>query len=129
MSRGELLDHPSLQRNGLARLADSPNPRARAVAVLDPDAAPELIERLSHDPDPMVRVRTANDPRLSPSRVLELFDDPSTTGAAAANPHLPVPVIHRVLTDAATLADEVVEGEPAVYLGRWSPDQLPTNDD
>ncbi len=77
----------------------------------------------------MVRQRTAGDPRLSPSRVLELFDDPLTAEAAAANPHLPVSVMHRVLADAATLADEVVEGKPAVYLGQWSPDQLPAEED
>jgi hypothetical protein len=127
-TRGRLLDHPSFQRVGLARLADSPDPQARALVVLDPEATPKLIERLSNDPHPMVRESTAGDPRLSPSRVLELFDDPSTAGAAAANPHLPVPVMHGVLTDAATLADEVVEGKPAVYLGRWSPDQLPDED-
>jgi hypothetical protein len=129
MTRGRLLDHPSFQRIGLARLADSLNPQARALVVLDPEAAPDLIERLSNDPHPMVREWTADDPRLSPGRVLELFDDPSTTGAAAANPHLPVPVMYRILADAATLADEVVEGKPEVYLGRLSPDQLPADDE
>ncbi|MEU5529253.1 hypothetical protein ABZ744_20165 [Micromonospora chersina] len=128
MTRGRLLHHPSFQRVGLARLADSPDPQARALVALDPEAAPKLIERLSNDPHPMVREWMAGDPRLSPRRVLELFDDPATAGAAAANPHLPVPVMHSVLTDAATLADEVVEDKPAVYLGRWSPDQLPDED-
>ncbi|MFC7549704.1 hypothetical protein [Plantactinospora sp. GCM10030261] len=124
-TRGRLLQHPSFQRFGLARLVDSPDPQARALAVLDPEATPSLIERLGTDPDPAVRQCVAGDPRLSPSRVLELFDDPETTGAAAANPHLPVPVMHGVLADAATLADEVIEGEPAVYLGQWPPDELP----
>jgi hypothetical protein len=77
----------------------------------------------------MVRQQTAGDPRLSPNRVLELFDDPATAGAAAANPHLPVPVMQHVLADAATLTNEVVKGKPTVYLGRWSPDQLPPDDD
>ncbi|MFG3577759.1 hypothetical protein [Micromonospora chersina] len=128
MTRGRLLHHPSFQRVGLARLADSPDPQARALVALDPEAAPKLIERLSNDPHPMVREWMAGDPRLSPRRVLELFDDPATAGAAAANPHLPVPVMHSVLTDAATLADEVIEDKPTVYLGRWSPDQLPDED-
>lgn len=61
--------------------------------------------------------------------MLELFDDPSTTGTAAAHPQLPVPVRYRVLTDAATLADGAVEGEPTAYLGRWTSGQLPPNDD
>lgn len=128
MTRGRLLHHPSFQRIGLARLADSPDPQARALVVLDPEAARELIERLSNDPHPMVRESTAGDPRLSPSRVLELLDDPATAGAAAANPHLPVPIMHRVLADAVTLTDEVVDGKPAAYLGRWSPDQLPPDE-
>ena len=39
---------------------------------------------------------------LSPAKVLELFADPAVTGQAAANPHLPVPLMERILTDAAT---------------------------
>ncbi|WP_410820911.1 hypothetical protein [Micromonospora sp. 050-3] len=119
-TRGRLLDHPSFQRVGLAQLAESPDPWARALVVSDPEAAPQLIERLSHDPRPEVRNSTAGDPRLSPSRVLDLFDDPETAGAAAANPHLPVSVMRSVLTDAATLANGAVDGEPTVLLGRWS---------
>ncbi|MER5336821.1 hypothetical protein [Micromonospora sp. NPDC002717] len=117
MTRCRLLTHPSFPRIGLARLADSPDPQARALVVLDPEAAPELIERLSNDPHPAVRGWTSKDPRLSPHRVLELFEDPSTAGAAAANPHLPVSVMYRILADAVTLADEVLEGKPAVHLG------------
>ena len=55
--------------------------------------------------------------------MLELFDDPLTTEEATANPHLPVPIMERVLADAATLADEQTEGRPAVYLGNWKPDE------
>lgn len=127
-TRGRLLDHPSFQRIELTQLAESPDPWARALVVRDPEAAPQLIERLSHDPRPEVRNSTAGDPRLSPSRVLDLFDDPETAGAAAANPHLPVPVMHRVLVDAATLADGGVDGRPAVLLGRWSPEQQSDED-
>ncbi|MFB6393573.1 hypothetical protein AAFH96_10700 [Polymorphospora sp. 2-325] len=129
MTRGRLLHPPRFPRTGLARLAGSPDPQARALVVLDPDAAPELIERISHDAHPVVRQWTADDPRLSSGRVLELFDDPSTGEAAAANPHLPVPVMRRILDVAAPLADDPAEGRAAVYLGRWSPDQLPPEED
>jgi hypothetical protein len=129
MTRGRLLHHPAFERTGLARLAESPIPRARCLVVLDPEAPSELIEHLSHDPDPAVRASTAADRRLSPGRVLELFDDPSTTAQAAANPHLPLPVMERILADAVTLADERIDGTPAVYLGNWKPDELPPEDD
>ncbi|GLK99360.1 hypothetical protein [Dactylosporangium matsuzakiense] len=129
MTRGRLLNHPSFRRVGLARLAGSPDPQARALAALDPEAPPELIERLSHDAHPMVRMWTADDARLSPGRVLELFDDPATTGAAAANRQLPVPLMHRILDDAAALTHEVIKGKLAVYLGHWSPEDLPPDED
>ncbi|MGI5241787.1 hypothetical protein [Dactylosporangium sp. CA-139066] len=100
ITRGRLLDHPSFRRAGLARLADAPEAQARALARLDPDAPPELIERLSRDPVAGVRKTAAADPRLSLERVLELFDDPSTTGGAAANPRLPVELMRRIVDDA-----------------------------
>jgi hypothetical protein len=128
VTSGRLLRHPSFQRVGLARLADSPEPGARALVSLDPEAPPELVERLSHDPHPTVRAWMADDRRLSPGRVLELFDEPPTTEGAAANPRLPVPVMRRILAEAGTLADEVIEGKPTVYLGRWSPDDLPPDE-
>jgi hypothetical protein len=129
MTRGRLLSHPAFQRVGLARLADHPDPGARCLVMLDPEAPPQVVERLSHDPHPAVRESTARDRRLSPGRVLELFDDPLTTEGAAANPHLPVPVMERILADAATLADEKIEGKPAVYLGNWKPEDLPPDED
>jgi hypothetical protein len=128
LSRGRLLDHPALRGLGLARLADSSDPSARCLVVLDPDASPELLERLSHDPHPAVRASTADDQRLSLARVLELFDDPPTTEQAAANPHLPIHLMERILADASTLAHERVEGTPTVYLGNWKPNELPTED-
>jgi hypothetical protein len=128
LSRGRLLGHPAFPHVGLARLADSPDPAARCLVTLDPQAPPELVERLSHDPHPGVRACAAADRRLSTGRVLELFDDPSTTERAAANPHLPVPVMERVLADAVTLVDERIEGTPRVFLGNWKPDQLPPDD-
>ena len=71
----------------------------------------------------------ADDRRLSPGRVLELFEEAASTEPAAANPKLPVPLMHQILADAGSLADEVVEGKPAIYLGRWDPDNLPTEAD
>jgi hypothetical protein len=129
LSRGRLLGHPAFPMVGLARLADSPDPSARCLAALDPQASPELMERLSHDAHPAVRRSTAADRRLSPARVLELFDDPETTEYAAANPHLPLPLMERILADAVTLADEQIEGTPRVYLGNWKADQLPPDED
>jgi len=125
MSRGQLLHHPAFNRVGLARLAESPDPGARYLVVLDPEATPALLERLSRDPHPAVRTRVAADARLSRDRVLQLFDDPLATGGAAASPHLPVPMMERILADAAGLSDEEIEGTPAVYLGNWPADKLP----
>ncbi len=119
MTRGRLLGHPRFPLVGLARLADSPDPGARGLVRLDPEAPPELIERLSHDPHPAVRAWMADDPRLPPERVLELFEDPLATERAAANPHLPVALMDEILAGADALADEVVEGQPAIYLGNW----------
>lgn len=103
VSRGDLLRHPAFPRVGLSRLAASPDPTARQLVALDPQAPAALIERLSHDDDPMVRYWMASDVRLSPRRVVELFDARETTEAAAANPHLPVELMHRILKDAGTL--------------------------
>jgi hypothetical protein len=129
VSRGELLLHPNFQPVGLARLADSPDWQARALVAHDPEAPPELIEQVSHYPHPTVRSWMASDPRLSPNRVLELFEDPLTTEQAAANRHLPVPIMYRILTDAAVLADEVSDDKSPLYLGRWSSGQLPQPED
>ncbi|WP_433790134.1 hypothetical protein [Actinoplanes sp. CA-252034] len=93
----DLLRHPAFPRTDLARLADDPAPRARALVALDPSAPPALIERLSHDPAGPVRRAMAADPRIPRSRLLALVDDESTAEAAAANPALPGPVITRLL--------------------------------
>ncbi|WP_405818868.1 hypothetical protein OG705_06015 [Streptomyces sp. NBC_00838] len=73
-----------------ARFAGSPDPRARALAVRDPEATPELVERLSRDPDTGVREAAARDPRLPVRRVVELLEDPEAGSAAATHPALPV---------------------------------------
>jgi hypothetical protein len=100
LSSDDLVRHPAFPRTGLARLASSPDERARALVTLDPAAPPALIEKLSHDPAATVRAAAAADPRISPARLLELLEDPATTSAAAANPSLPLPVIERLIDDA-----------------------------
>lgn len=72
-----------------ARFARAADPRARALAVRDPDATPELLERLSGDPDNGVREAAARDPRTPVRRVVELLEDPVVGSAAAGNPALP----------------------------------------
>ncbi|GAA4464453.1 hypothetical protein [Phytohabitans houttuyneae] len=128
LTRSQLLHHPAFERIGLARLADDPDPQARCLVVMDPEAPPHLVERLSHDPHPFVRRAVAGDPRLSPDRVLALLEEPVAAERAAASPHLPVSIMERVAVDAATLKDEQVDGTPRVYLGNWKPDQLPDDD-
>ncbi|MGK5680177.1 hypothetical protein [Actinoplanes sp. URMC 104] len=92
-----LPDHPALAGYPFARLAEDPFPRLRALVTRDPATPPEVIERLSHDPDPAVRTEMARDRRLPVARVLELFEDHSTTEGAAANPRLPLPVMHSIV--------------------------------
>jgi hypothetical protein len=93
----DLLRHPALPRRGLARLADHPDPRARALVALDPAASPALIDQLSRDPSDVVRAVMAADGRLPQARLLELLDDPATAEAAAANPGLPARVVTLLL--------------------------------
>ena len=125
MTRGRLLSHPSLRRARLARLADSPDPQARALVARDPEASPEVLDRLSHDPHSRVRSSVAADPRLLPARVLELFDDPATTGYAAVSPHLPTPLMEQILDGAAVLDGETPSSaKPALFLGNWSPEDI-----
>lgn len=120
ITRSDLLHHPAFPRTDLARLADSANWEARKLVSLDPGAPADLIERLSHDQHPAVRVWTASDPRLSRDRLVELFHDPQTTGAAAANPHLPPELMEPILTDASGLSGPPEDA--AIILGvRSSP--------
>jgi hypothetical protein len=100
LSSDDLVRHPAFPCTGLARLASSPDERARALVTLDPAAPPTLIEQLSHDPVVTVRAAAAADPRISPARLLELLEDPATTTAAAGNPVLPLPVMERLIDDA-----------------------------
>ncbi|MEU8212992.1 hypothetical protein AB0B85_27770 [Micromonospora sp. NPDC049044] len=100
ITAGMLIQRPNFPRVGLARLADSADPRARRLVRYDPDAPAELIDRLSRDPDDGVRAWTAADPRLGPDRVAELLDDPATAGAAAGNRKLPIEMIEGILAEA-----------------------------
>ncbi|GAB3839195.1 hypothetical protein ACFPIJ_35210 [Dactylosporangium cerinum] len=126
LSRGLLLQHPSLTRDRLDHLAASPDPRLRGFTCRDPRVPAEVIERLSHDPEPLVRGFAAVDARLSPRRVLELFDDPDLCGQAAANPHLPVDVMRRIIDeDGRELANEQPPEGMAVFLGNWDPEKSP----
>ncbi|MFF4954944.1 hypothetical protein [Streptomyces chattanoogensis] len=87
---GMLTTKPQFPAAGLAaRFADAADPRARALAVRDPSATPELVERLSRDPQAGVRKAAARDARLPVQRLIELLDDPDVGSAAAANPALP----------------------------------------
>ncbi len=101
MSHFTLQGHPAFPRTGLARLADSPDPKARALVTRDPDAGTEVIDRLSRDPDPTVRARAAADPRLSFERLGELLDDLSVAAPAAANPRVSQGFMERVVREAA----------------------------
>lgn len=88
---GMLLGRPRFPAAGLAaRFGEAADPRARALAVRDPEATPELLERLSRDPEARVRADVARDARLSVGRVVELLADPDVAWAAAGNPVLPV---------------------------------------
>ncbi|HEY8480150.1 MAG TPA: hypothetical protein VIL71_10005 [Spirillospora sp.] len=95
--------HPNLPREGLARLAGSPDPAARVLALRDPALGPGEVERLSRDADPAVRAAAARDPRLPPARLLELLDDPDAAGSAARNPALPESSMKRILYDVAII--------------------------
>ncbi|TYB38558.1 LRV domain-containing protein [Micromonospora sp. AP08] len=103
ITAGMLVGRPNFPRVGLARLADSADPRARMLVRHDPEAPADLIDRLSRDPDEHVRWSVAADPRLQPDRLAELLDDPATTGAAARNPNLSADHIERILAEAGIL--------------------------
>lgn len=76
----------------------------------------EQFEAVASHPDCKVRELLGQAVHVRPEQRARLVEDPESA-------------MHRVLADAATLADEVVEGKPAGYLGRWSPDQLPAEED
>lgn len=102
---GMLIGKPRFPEAGLAaRFGEATDPRARALAVRDPEATPQLVDRLSRDPEAMVREAAARDARLPVRRLVELLEDPWTGSAAAANPVLPVPEMTALLDRAGVPA-------------------------
>ncbi|MES4892212.1 hypothetical protein [Streptomyces sp. NPDC096012] len=119
--------HPNFPRTGLLRYTADPSGRMRRLALDDPESTPADVARLARDPEAEVRRRAAEDPRLSPADAVRLLNDPEahvrstavrnprlparvlagllhdrdTACAAVANPAIPVPVLHRILTAAA----------------------------
>ena len=101
-------------------LADSADPRRRALVAMDPEAPAKLILWLNRDEHPRVRSSVAGDERLPLDRALEMLEDPKTCEGAAAHPHLPTDVMERIFADAEHIVDDG-EGQPAIYLGRQPP--------
>ncbi|WP_232247286.1 hypothetical protein [Kitasatospora azatica] len=99
--REHLTTRPNFPTHGLAAFADHQDPAVRRLAARDPDLAPATADRLTRDPDPQVRAAFAAHPRLPQPRLLELLDDEELAHAAAANPALPVGLMHSLL-DAGT---------------------------
>jgi len=107
-SAAEMVKHPNFPRQGTLRHADDPDPNVRGLALLDPQASPELVERFSRDPDSGVRWQALRDQRLSTASVIRLLDDPhqGVRNQAAADPRPPSRVLARLLrsTDTADRA-------------------------
>jgi hypothetical protein len=120
--------HPNFPRTGLLRYTTDPSGRMRRLALDDPQSTPADVAHLARDPEAEVRRRAAEDPRLSPADAVRLLNDPEayvrgtavrnprlpacvlagllhdrdTACEAVTNPAIPVPVLHRILTAAAT---------------------------
>ncbi|GAA1641046.1 hypothetical protein [Actinoplanes couchii] len=121
---GRPRSHPRFPRTGLLHLASDPNPRLRALALIDPAATAELADQFAHDPDPVTRAAAAADHRLTPESLrrlaadpdhsvrrparlnpslptdtlVKLLLDPDSAREAARNPAIPVPVMHHMIT-------------------------------
>lgn len=95
VTRFDQIHHRNFPREGLAhRVASSPDPAVRLLAVLDPEAPPSLIEALSEE---FPTSAASSDPRLPLARVLALYADSRTRPVAAANPLLPVELMLEIL--------------------------------
>ncbi|MGP3954853.1 hypothetical protein ACTWPT_02555 [Nonomuraea sp. 3N208] len=98
VTKYDLVHHANFPRAGLAaRVASSPDPRTRLLAVLDPTAPSALIRTLSEE---FPLSSASSDPRLPVDRVLALFADPRTAPVAAQNPVLPEAKMLEILDSA-----------------------------
>lgn len=123
-------NHPNFPRTQLLHHIADPSGRMRRLALDDPDSTPSDVAHLARDPEAEVRHRAAEDPRLSPADAVRLLNDPAahvrgaavrnprlparvlagllhdrdTARAAVANPAIPLPVLHRILTVVAATA-------------------------
>ncbi|MFJ8011100.1 hypothetical protein [Streptomyces sp. NPDC096339] len=95
--RAHLTTRPNFPTTGLAAYADHDDPELRALAALDPQAAPATVARLTRDPDPAVRAALARHPNLPQQRLGQLLDDEELAHVAAANPALDPEVMHRMV--------------------------------
>ncbi|WP_167346437.1 hypothetical protein [Kitasatospora phosalacinea] len=82
---------------GLARWARRAEPALRLAALRDPAPEPEVLAALAADADPVVARAAAGDPRLPLRALLGALEPGAQPEAAAANPALPVPFMHRLL--------------------------------
>ncbi|MGA5454021.1 hypothetical protein ACPCVO_46165 [Streptomyces umbrinus] len=124
---GRPRSHPNFPRTGLLRYTADPSGRMRRLVLDDPDSTPADVARLARDPEAEVRRRAAEDPRLSPADAVRLLNDPAahvrgtvmrnlrlparvlagllhdrdTACAAVTNPAIPVPVLYRIMAEAA----------------------------
>ncbi|MGW4804955.1 hypothetical protein [Kitasatospora sp. NPDC004272] len=82
---------------GLAAWAGRAEPALRLAALRDPDPGPGVLAALAADGDPVVARAAAGDPRLPLRVLLGALEPDAQPEAAAANPALPVPFMHRLL--------------------------------
>lgn len=97
--RTAMLRRSGFPVQGLARYADHRDPMVRRLAPLDPQIDPGLVDALTRDPDGEVRRAAAGCPRLPADRVRALLAT-DLARPAAANPVLPVSVMHALLDEA-----------------------------
>nr|WP_275563984.1 hypothetical protein [Kitasatospora sp. SID7827] len=92
-----LVADPRFAAPGLAAWADRPEPALRLAALRDPAPAPEVLAALAADGDGVVARAAAGDPRLPLRALLGALEPDAQPAAAAGNPALPVPFMHRLL--------------------------------
>lgn len=95
--RWHLTTRPNFPTAELAGYAEAADPMLRRLALLDPRVPAVTVGRLSGDSDPEVRVDAARHPHLPLRRLTQLLDDEELAHEAAANPALPLPVMHHLV--------------------------------